>query len=191
MRVFFTSDTHFNHPKVAETRGFASAAEHDEALIDRWNSAVGREDHVWHLGDVGMGSVGIVLPLINRLNGVKHLVTGNHDQPWPGNRDGYKHVRNWMYYFFSVQQFARRKVAGRNVMLSHFPYDGDHTPGDRHGEYRLPDFGFPILHGHTHSGEAITRSAASRALQVHVGVDAWDLAPAPLETISKFVEERA
>lgn len=191
MRVFFTSDTHFVHPRVAELRGFASAAEHDDELVRRWNAVVRPRDTVWHCGDVGGGSATAVLDQVDRLNGTIHLVAGNHDQVWPGNRDAYKHQRNWLGYFASVQSFACRKFAGVPINLSHFPYNGDHTPEDRHCEYRLADFGAPILHGHTHASSVITRSNASTALQVHVGVDAWDFHPASWDDIVEVVARDA
>jgi calcineurin-like phosphoesterase family protein len=40
MAVWFTSDTHFCHAKVAELRGFATRDEHDEAIIANWNQIV-------------------------------------------------------------------------------------------------------------------------------------------------------
>ena len=59
MAVFFTSDTHFNDPRVLriDRSPFASLAEHDAALIARWNERVTDADEIWHLGDV----VGIVV----------------------------------------------------------------------------------------------------------------------------------
>ena len=146
--IWFTSDTHFRHAMVAQIRGFSSAEEHDEAVIGRWNEAVKAADTVWHLGDVGMRSG--FLPLVGRLNGTIHLIAGNHDAAWPGHRDAYKHQREWLEHFASVQAFARRKIGGHQVLLSHFPYEGDHTAEDRCGQYRLRDEGLWLLHGHTH-----------------------------------------
>jgi calcineurin-like phosphoesterase family protein len=197
--VWFTSDTHFCHAMVANLRGFETAGGHDEALIQRWNEAVRPGDVVWHLGDVGM-SRGF-LPLVDRLNGTKHLITGNHDAVWPGHRDSHKHQREWLQYFASVQAFARRRIAGQQVLMSHFPYRGDHTETERHEQYRLRDEGLWLIHGHTHSTERTTLptwlhiavgpgdigEALPRGRQVHVGVDAWDLRPVPLDAVEKII----
>src|SRR3546814_10663839 len=53
MAVYFTSDTHFGHGGALGLfkRPFASVAERDRAMIDRWNETVGAADEVWHLGD--------------------------------------------------------------------------------------------------------------------------------------------
>lgn len=77
-QIFVTADTHFGHNKIALARGFNSVEEHDQALIDRWNSIVRKKDSVWHLGDVAFSSS--KLALLARLNGTKFLVAGNHDQ---------------------------------------------------------------------------------------------------------------
>lgn len=168
--LWFTSDTHFRHTKVAEIRGIGTVEEHDEMIIESWNSVVKPGDVVWHLGDVGMGSSSKIFPLVDQLAGVKHLVTGNHDGCWPGHRDSHKQQRAWLEHFASVQAFAKRKVNDRVVLLSHFPYHGDHTDEDRFSEFRLRDAGkmYSLLHGHTHSKERFTFPR-----QIHVGWDAW------------------
>jgi calcineurin-like phosphoesterase family protein len=125
--VWFTADSHFGHRAMAATgkgwRPFATIEEHDETLIENWNKVVKADDQVWHLGDVGMGPQNFVLETVKRLNGHKHLIAGNHDKVWSGNRDGFKHMGYWMQYFDSVQSFARRRLDGnQNIMLSHFPY---------------------------------------------------------------------
>jgi calcineurin-like phosphoesterase family protein len=180
-RTWFTSDTHFRHPNVARRRGFDTAEEHDEEIARRWNARVRPDDTVWHLGDVGRGGDRyedvLVLSVVAGLNGTKHLVLGNHDAPHPLHSDSHKHQRRWLEVFDSVQSVARRKWEGETVLLSHFPYTGDHTTVDRHPEFRLPDKGFRLLHGHLHGH----RPHLPR--MVDVGVDMWDFAPVPVETV--------
>ena len=185
--VFFTSDTHFLHGMVAGLRGFTDPAEHDELIIERWNKTIRRDDLVWHLGDVGLGNETRILEMAARLNGRKQLITGNHDSCWPGNRGARSRQRRWFEVFESVQAFARIRIDGRPVLLSHFPYYGDHTALDRHSQYRLKDQGAWLLHGHTHSREKLgpfilpivtfDAEPVCQGRQLHVGVDAWDLHP--------------
>lgn len=56
-RVFFTSDTHFNHTNIIRfcERPFERVDEMNEKLIDNWNSVVSPEDFVFHLGDFCLG----------------------------------------------------------------------------------------------------------------------------------------
>jgi len=80
-KVFIIGDTHFGHKKIlefeAEHRPFKTIEEHDETLIDNWNSVVNKNDTVWHMGDVLFGRDSF--KYLPRLNGVKKLVMGNHD----------------------------------------------------------------------------------------------------------------
>lgn len=181
--VFYTSDLHFGHEKLAELRGYSSVEEHDADIMEAWNWAVTTRDHVWILGDLSAGNeLDWWRPLVN-LPGTKHLVCGNHDSAWAGNRKGYKSrggPYNLYNEFASVQDFAVRKIGDTRVMLSHFPYSGDRGE-DRFTQFRLRDEGRPILHGHTHSTEKVSYSTGwntvdwqpMETLQVHVGWDAW------------------
>jgi len=53
MPTCFTSDHHFGYAGALGLyeRPFASVAEMDRQMIDRWNSVIGPDDEVWHLGD--------------------------------------------------------------------------------------------------------------------------------------------
>ena len=82
MSVFFTSDSHFGHAgaRGLYRRPFASVAEMDRQMIDRWNAAVRPADEVWHLGDFAVRqSPERVADLLTTLHGTKHLIVGNND----------------------------------------------------------------------------------------------------------------
>ncbi len=57
----------------------ANSREMNEYIIQKWNSVVKKDDTVYHLGDVGFGSLEEVKGLIEKLNGTKILLRGNHD----------------------------------------------------------------------------------------------------------------
>lgn len=184
--IFFTSDLHFGHSRVAEIRGFASLQDHDDTLAARWAETVGPKDIVWVLGDIAASSPSYALDVIRKLPGEKHLILGNHDRAHPMHRNAYRW--QWPYLagnsgaFQSIAQSARRRIEGQEVLLSHFPYDRDR--GEiRYRQWRLRDEGLPLLHGHTHSSEKVGLSARWTP-EFHVGVDAWDFTPVPLETIA-------
>jgi calcineurin-like phosphoesterase family protein len=84
--ILLISDTHFGHANMLNFRdeggglvraGFASVEEMDELMVQRWNSIVRPNDHVYHLGDVAMRREH--LAVCKRLHGHKRLVLGNHD----------------------------------------------------------------------------------------------------------------
>ena len=79
-KVYVISDLHFSHHNMAIKRGFKDAVSHDNHIIDTWNSIVTKRDVVWILGDITMEkSQGY--ELLDKLNGVKKVVLGNHDKP--------------------------------------------------------------------------------------------------------------
>lgn len=164
-RVYFHSDWHFRHDFVARTRGFESAEDHDAALLDSINSTVTKRDHIWVLGDVFMGSVTQGLEAVARVNGIKHLVLGNHDAAHPLHRRSASHLRRFLDVFDSVHLHEEIRLGDRKVLLSHFPYEGDHSSGDRYTQWRLRDEGAWLIHGHVH--DAWLRNGR----QINVGVD--------------------
>lgn len=84
-QVHFTSDLHFGHKNIVQytDRGVATTQEdHDEWLIQLWNKQVGIHDTVYHLGDFLFNSrdPDRLAELLNRLNGWKIFILGNHDR---------------------------------------------------------------------------------------------------------------
>lgn len=164
-RVLYTSDTHFNHTFVAGTRGYETSEEHDEALIEAINTATHKRDHLWILGDVFMGSITEGLKQVKRLNPTLHLVLGNHDGAHPLRRGSHNKLRWYLEGFESVSLHEQHRIGGYKVNLSHFPYSGDHKEVDRYTQWRLPDEGVPLLHGHIHQLRVLDGH------QLNVGVD--------------------
>lgn len=183
-RVFFTADTHFNHDFVAATRGFDNAEQHDEALITRFNSLLTKRDHLWILGDLGMGSLGKVLEQAAKLNGIKHLVFGNHDAGHPMRCRSAAQQRRYLEVFESVHLHEQVRIGNHRVNLSHFPYEGDRTDADRYDEWRLRKSATPLLHGHVHDAFVL------RGNGLNVGYDKWSY-PVSADELSEWVEAQS
>ncbi len=175
MTIFFTSDTHFGHARINElaNRPFDSVEEMNETIIDRWNETVKTTDTVFHLGDVALGKLDDSLPLMDRLNGHKHLIVGNHDRVFAGNKPAYieRFMPVYRAFFDTINYSMVWNVGKHTVRLNHFPYSGDSQSKDRHSKYRPVDDGTILIHGHTHSQELVSFSEQG-TLQIHVGVDA-------------------
>ena len=84
--TFLVSDTHFGHAGVCKfmcedgvtkIRPWTDADEMNEAMVKMWNETVRPTDKVYHLGDVVINRR--YLPILDRLNGDKVLIKGNHD----------------------------------------------------------------------------------------------------------------
>lgn len=176
---YFTSDPHFGHKYVAiDVRGFSSIEEHDAELTEIWNKTVRSDDIVIIAGDYSLKNPSQPgWPDVNRLSGRKILISGNHDACWSGHRDAWKTRKDYLDAGFdAIMDFMRLKLDGNQVLISHFPYDGDHTPDDRSSQYRLRDYGLPLIHGHTHLNNRFSFSV-SNTLQIHVGMDAHHFKP--------------
>ena len=77
INTYIIADTHFNHENIIKycARPFENAAHMNEYIIQKWNETVSTIDLVYHLGDVGFGSNEQLKNLIDRLNGIKILLT--------------------------------------------------------------------------------------------------------------------
>lgn len=135
---FFISDLHFGHENCLDfdNRPFKTIEEHDNALIERWNNAVGYDDDVYLLGDVAFGaSSSKVAEYVSMLNGNKHLIIGNHDGRYLKNNDFRKH-------FVEITHYKELFIDKRHsIVLSHYP----------HLSYRNLFRGWTHLYGHVHA----------------------------------------
>ena len=71
MANFFIADTHFGHQNCLsfDNRPFKTIEEHDDALINNWNNAVGIDDDVYLLGDISWYNSTNTIEIIKQLNG--------------------------------------------------------------------------------------------------------------------------
>jgi calcineurin-like phosphoesterase family protein len=182
-RVFYWADLHVGHELVALDRGYASCAEHDEALAQSWAESVTKKDTVWLLGDLASSNPRPALELLDKLPGTKRLVAGNHDPVHPLQEDAHRHFRKYLDVFASVHTSATRRLGNHFALLSHFPYEGD-GPGreDRYSQWRLRDEGAWLIHGHVHQAWRV------KGRQINVGFDHWPT-PASAEELDNIITE--
>ena len=118
--VFVISDPHFNAPNVRYIPGRKewaegmSIEEHDQKLIDNWNSVVGKRDVVWLLGDIGHDKPRGYLKgfVVAQLQGTIKVIGGNHDTArvlQDFATDGHVHGA------------VSKSIAGYRCMLTHIP----------------------------------------------------------------------
>lgn len=158
--IYFTSDTHFGDSRVLriDRRPFANMAEHDEAMIETWNEIVGREDEVWHLGDVMKArETEEADALLDRLNGRKHLIIGNNDPATVTAASGWA----------SVQHYAELRLSDQLLVLCHYAFRTWNQMGKKSIN----------LHGHSHG------RLKPMPRQFDVGVDARGLRPVTFEEL--------
>lgn len=114
-KVFFIADTHFGGENIRryENRPFETTIEMNEKLIENWNSVVAEEDTVYVLGDFSDYAESTKdAEILQRLNGMKVLVMGNHDR--------HRTPREWRDLGF-VECYPMPVIYQEFFMLSHEP----------------------------------------------------------------------
>lgn len=133
--IYFWADTHFNHAGILRYCGrpFVSVAEMNYALVEAWNAVVRTRDTIYLLGDFAFASKdGTDVPtLFARLQGYKHLVTGNHDE---------KNPAVLKLPWESISSLRTVKDNGMRAEVCHYPL----------ATWKRADRGALMLHGHSH-----------------------------------------
>ncbi len=160
--IYFTSDLHFYHstmPKVGR-RLFGTAQEKNEFLVEQWNDTVGDSDEVYLLGDVSDGDGEETNRILERLNGTKYLVIGNHDRYLDDeafDASLYAWTRQYHELWYREEKFV----------LFHFPIEA----WSGYSKDRIH------LHGHLHRLEPVCEPIR----RYEVGVDANDGCPVSID----------
>ena len=184
MATYFISDTHFNHAKIIELskRPFKDVDHMNEMMIKAWNETIKPEDIVIHLGDFAMGQKIHHKGFLDRLNGYKILVRGNHDQDYD---------KMLAMGFNEVCLTRLVELEGVRLYMRHIPpleldpyagrfYKTEFTPDPPPAsEY---DY---FLCGHVHN--AFRR----KGNVINVGVDRWDFKPRTLQELLSAIDDPA
>lgn len=182
-KIFFTSDTHFNHENIIKycKRPFRDVTEHDEELIRRWNEKVPEDGIVFHLGDVAFGDHQTVFEILKQLNGTIYLVIGNHD--WRNI------VKNHSWRFREMTQQVNMKIGKRHIILNHYPmlaFSGAWRGED--ATYQL--FGHVHTSPYTDEGLDQSRMKMLFTSQYDVGVDNNDFAPVSWKEVDQIINNQ-
>ena len=167
MTTWFTSDTHFGHANIIKysDRPFSSVEEMDRVLIDKWNAKVGQKDVVCFLGDFCFSDIIRGQSYLDRLNGVKHLIVGNHDKPAV-------QLKGWA----SIKNLDEIRIEGQTIVLCHYAmrvWNKSH-----HGSWHL--------YGHSHG----SLPDDPNSLSFDVGVDCHNFEPLNMEDIRRIMRKK-
>ena len=119
MKTWIGSDLHFGHKRIMtfcqETRSKYDDVNHmNESMVEEWNTLVDQDDQVILLGDIAFLSPHQAAGYLNRLNGTKILIIGNHD----------RHLLESHLFrdcFSAIHEYLEFKHDGRDIVLFHFP----------------------------------------------------------------------
>jgi len=166
------SDTHLGHANILtycpwRQTWATDVHHHDAVLVDAWNSVVGPEDWVLHLGDVALGHFDQVAAYRKRLQGRICLVLGNHDRTRTSMQSA---------GFDVVVPGGEIRIGSDRWVCQHDP--AKVSPEMSAGARR-------VLHGHCH-GDSHRGSLPEhlRELAIDCGVDALrSVAPVPWDQV--------
>ena len=194
---YMYSDPHFGHRKLAEVRGYCEKGCSDEEakdavakmngnLIEGYNSHVCRDQTCLWVGDAFLMSFIEAEKIMQRLNGIKYLVLGNHDR---------SAVRMAKLGFKLVCNELILSICDRVVRVNHYPHWAPNRKLDqRHfdnlsqervaelkSRYTQKRKGELLIHGHIHGDEIVYQN------MINVSADAWNLRPVRWSTIESIV----
>ena len=164
---FITSDIHFGHKNimnfcpVSRAFGKGDVVKMDEEIIRRWNSVVQPNDHTYILGDVAFCNAEKAVNHLQRLNGTKTLVVGNHDA---------KLIKDEKFckQFVEVCDYMSIRMNETKVIMFHYPI----------AEWDQMHHGAVHFHGHLHG--SVSGLESYRAMDV--GMDNYNCYPWHLNT---------
>lgn len=134
---YYIADTHFGHKNCLafDNRKFKTIEEHDETLISNWNGVVGMEDDVFLLGDISWHNTTKTIEIFNQLNGIIHLIRGNHDAKLLKNRE-------LQSRFIEITDYKELTLPnGKGIVLCHYPIPC----------FKNHFYGWYHLYGHVHT----------------------------------------
>ena len=141
----------------------------NDYIIYKWNEKVSKNDKVYILGDFAFCSGKEANELLDKLNGKKYLIKGNHDT-FLKDKDFDRSKFEW------IREYSTIKDNKRKIVLFHYPiavWDCQHHDSIH-------------LYGHIHSNTG-THHPLNFELNnaYNVGVDVCDFEPKTLEELVK------
>lgn len=135
MSIRYIADMHFDHTDIIpyDNRPFDNVEDMNETMIRNWNRVVKEQDLTWILGDFCAGDAARWKEILQRLNGKKALILGNHD-----SAEAAEALHDC---FEDAAEYREITDDGRRVVLCHYPIPAFHD------QY----FGWYHLYGHVHA----------------------------------------
>ena len=172
--TYFCADWHLFHFNIIEytNRPYKTIEQMHTGMQSMHNDVVSPKDEVWNLGDVSMLSseyVGKVRKEVNKFNGTKHLVIGNHDE-WRAS--SYENAGFWTAhtaFWFPYKEFT--------FYLMHDPAKYTILENDPKAI---------MLCGHIHN---LFKHLLPEKRIINVGVDVWDFIPVSFDQILSLLRE--
>jgi calcineurin-like phosphoesterase family protein len=194
-KLFFTSDTHYQHSNIVrgvskwdggldKTRDYDTIDKMNSTIVNNINDVVGQEDILIHLGDWSFGGFDKIREFRNRLicQDIR-LILGNHDYHIENNRENIQEI------FTSVSQYevleviapTSHPIFGPNnkyeFVLCHYPI----------ASWNNMNKGRMHLHGHVHLPK---HQRMSGGKSIDIGMDGNNLKPYELREVVSLLKDK-
>lgn len=161
--IWLWSDTHFNHKNIIKysNRPYTDIIHMNEQLILNHNRLVKPNDIVIWGGDIGFGNINHINNYLDRCNGYKILILGNHDL-----------FRDGKIYNLKVDEIhpcLPLTIGNIQFLFTHYPFNN------------VPERCINI-HGHIHTHKAFTPQ------HINISVEQIDYQPINIKTILSGIE---
>jgi calcineurin-like phosphoesterase family protein len=157
-----------------DNRPFLDVENMNEQIIHNWNLVIGKNDIIFHLGDLAFANRTKIEEILQRLNGKKYLIFGNHD-----NEKDYKNYLS--KYFEFIGNYLEISVLDKNdkgeeyyqlITLCHYPLT----------EWNKNHYKSWNLHGHCHGNNSYKQN-----YQLDVGVNNHEYFPISYNQIKEIL----
>ena len=196
-KLFFTSDTHYNHTNICrgitnwrrkdgsipieQTRDFKTLERMNSTIVYNINATVGQDDILIHLGDWSFGGFESIKEFRDRIVCKNiYLLYGNHDHHIENNRQGIQGIfTNTSQYQMLTVEIDNGK-AGKTIhefVLMHYPMCSWHNMNK--GRFHL--------FGHVHL-PSDKKKMGGRSMDV--GMDGNDLTPYEMNDVVRMLSGR-
>ena len=191
-RVWFTSDTHYDHKNICRattqwkdaenlTRNFSSLERMNDELVFWINLNVYQDDILFHMGDWSFNGFENIRKFRERIICKNvHLILGNHDHHIERNKDNIRSIFSSVNHYLELEigWWLTAKIKERQrFVLMHYPIASWNGMND----------GVIHLHGHVHLPDDL-RVSEGKAMDV--GVDGNNMEPISMEEVLKIMRNQ-
>jgi calcineurin-like phosphoesterase family protein len=192
-KLWFTSDTHFNHANICSAtttwnkesgnnfRIFNSLDTMNDRLVAGINASVGQDDILFHLGDWSFGGFESIRQFRDRLVCKNiHLILGNHDQHIARNKDDVQEIFSSVHNMLDLivkWNVGTPTQDEAKFMLMHFPI----------ASWDNLARGVIHLHGHVHLPK---HRRIGPGKMMDVGVDGNGLEPIDMKEVLTIMKNQ-
>jgi calcineurin-like phosphoesterase family protein len=196
-KLWFTSDTHYDHKNICSattnwvgaenlTRKFSSLDQMNDELVNSINAKVGQDDILFHLGDWSFNGFENIRKFRERIVCKNvHLILGNHDHHIERNKDDIQSIFSSVNHYLQLE--VKRELTPDQMkvgVLGHIKFVLMHYPI---ASWNGMNDGVIHLHGHVHLSNNL-RVADGKAMDV--GVDGNNYEPIELNEIIKIMSKQ-